>query len=181
MMFWIGLFVASIVYYFIWGNKKSSVRYTPNGNAYVTDGSGYIYPVTSKQQEQTDIPSNTGFSRLIKSILLIFCMAIALYVLLGDLPKELLENKYAVHLFQFLCLGFIVVVGYQLISWDKKIYLSMPTSKQYERDYPSCKTSDGFSCKSCGSRSIRNWGENNAKDSNRLFICNHCGTHLYRN
>jgi hypothetical protein len=173
MMFWVGLFIASIVYYFIWGKKTSSIRYTPKGNAYITDGSGYAYPGMSN--EPTKVKRNgSGF---LNFILISFLMGTLAYGLLGDIHKGLSGFKYVF----FLGIGALLFLIYYAVSKARREYLSMPTTHEYAKDSPSCKTSHGYSCNQCGSRSIRNWGVDGANDTNRVFICNHCGTHLYRN
>jgi DNA-directed RNA polymerase subunit RPC12/RpoP len=60
-------------------------------------------------------------------------------------------------------------------------YYSKPTSHEYGLKNPQNKSNYGYSCRHCGSRSIRNWGLYSVDDSKRVFICNHCGAHLYRN
>lgn len=57
---------------------------------------------------------------------------------------------------------------------------SLPTFDEYVRLYPHAKTNHGIKCFKCNSGSIKNWGLTNANDSKRKFICNHCGTTLYR-
>jgi hypothetical protein len=173
MMFWIGLFVASIVYYFIWGKKKSSVRYTPNGNAYVTDGSGYTYPGVLDEPEVKKA-SDTGFLDFIKFILISTIVGILAYVFFGNIKDGLWNINYVFFL------GFVVIVVLIFYTGFKssKNYLSMLTAGEYTKNYPSCKTAHGYSCCNCGSRSIRNWGVDSATDTKRVFICNHCNAHL---
>lgn len=60
-------------------------------------------------------------------------------------------------------------------------YRNMITSGDYAKKYPHNKLQSGYSCNQCGSRSIRNWGVDGATDMKRVFICNHCNAHLYRN
>jgi hypothetical protein len=180
-MFWVGLFVASIVYYFIWGIKKSSVRYTPNGNAYITDGSGYTYPGVSKKPKENQ---QTNSGEFVKSIVISFVIVILLYGLLGDVQDGLAGVEYLFFLEIWAVIGTMCYVVYRIrrkSSEEQKAYLSMPTASSYAQDFPSCKTSNGYRCNQCGSRSIRNWGVNGANDPDRVFICNHCGVRLYRN
>lgn len=176
MMFWIGLFVASIVYYFIWGRKKSSVRYTPNGNAYVTDGSGYTYPVTSNEPEE-DQSSGTGFLDFIKFILISTIAGTLAYIFFGNIKEGLWTFNYVL----FIGLGMLMVWIANSISQAQNDYLTMLTPEEYAKENPGCKTAHGYSCNQCGSRSIRNWGLHNSLSSSRVFICNHCNAHLYRN
>lgn len=70
------------------------------------------------------------------------------------------------------------VIMIALIRVDKD-YLAMPTVNQYKSKHSN--QGGGLSCRHCGSRSIRNWGRSRANDLDRIFICNHCGAHLYRN
>lgn len=78
---------------------------------------------------------------------------------------------------------FIVVVPKVIISIirDNRWYKSLPSSSEYADKYLKDKKGNGFQCSKCGSKSIRNWGRAGAQDSERIFICNHCGSHLYRN
>lgn len=64
---------------------------------------------------------------------------------------------------------------------NRKEYLKIPTVYEYASKNPNHKAGQGHSCNRCGSRSIRNWGWTSANDSDRIFICNHCGEFLYRN
>lgn len=176
MMFWIGLFVASIVYYFIWGKKESNVRYTPNGNAYITDGSGYTYPGISNEPEE-DESSGTGFLDFMKFILISIIVGTIAYAFFGNMKYGLWNFNYLV----FLGLGMLIVWIFNSVSKANKDYLAMPSPQQYAKEYPNCKTLSGYSCNRCGSRSIRNWGVDCATDTKRIFICNHCNAHLYRN
>ncbi|MGV8400904.1 hypothetical protein ACV33W_16940 [Pseudomonas aeruginosa] len=57
---------------------------------------------------------------------------------------------------------------------------AIPTLKQYLEQYPECKTARGIKCYRCDAGSIRNWGHENGQDPRRRFVCNHCGTTLYR-
>ena len=176
MGFWATVVVTSIVYSLVRGKKKSSVRYTPNGNAYVTDGSGYTYPVVSKEKE-VEKPKSTGFLDVMKFILISFTVGTLAYVFFGDIKNGFWNSNYGL----FLVLGVIVVSLYCALALDRQAYLAKPTVQQYAKEHPSSKTQSGYSCNQCGSRSIRNWGVDGATDMNRVFICNHCGTHLYRN
>lgn len=58
---------------------------------------------------------------------------------------------------------------------------SIPTLKDYLAANPQCQTPRGIKCLVCNSGSIKNWGLTEANDKDRVFICNHCGTQLYRN
>lgn len=58
---------------------------------------------------------------------------------------------------------------------------AMPTLHMYLSANPQCQTSRGIKCSACNSGSIKNWGLTEANDKDRVFICNHCGTNLYRN
>jgi predicted RNA-binding Zn-ribbon protein involved in translation (DUF1610 family) len=76
-----------------------------------------------------------------------------------------------------------VMIPYGIISTRRsnRWYKSLPTSSEYSNKYLKDKKGSGFQCRQCGSKSIRNWGRAGAQDSERIFICNHCGSHLYRN
>lgn len=60
-------------------------------------------------------------------------------------------------------------------------YWALPTYTEYVKANPKCSTGRGSVCNVCGSNSIRNWGVDSHDDQNRVFICNHCNAHLYRN
>lgn len=75
----------------------------------------------------------------------------------------------------------VILLKMVLIRREHERYLKMPTAYEYARNNPYQKSGQGYSCNRCGSRSIRNWGVSSAYDSDRVFICNHCNAHLYRN
>lgn len=84
----------------------------------------------------------------------------------------------------FLLIVFLVVVVPKVIIStirDNRWYKSLPTSSEYSNKYLKDNKGSGFQCRKCGSKSIRNWGRAGAQDAERIFICNHCGSHLYRN
>lgn len=58
---------------------------------------------------------------------------------------------------------------------------SLPRVNDYLTTNPHCRTPRGLKCVACNSSSIKNWGLTGANDDDRVFICNHCGTNLYRN
>ena len=62
----------------------------------------------------------------------------------------------------------------------RKVKKFLPTLPEYLETNPMCQTKTGIKCKVCGSKSIKNWGIRNRHDQYRMFICNHCDTHLYR-
>ena len=64
----------------------------------------------------------------------------------------------------------------KLDCWESK-----PTLDEYLKKNWACKTETGIKCVKCNGKSIKNWGLFSAEDSKRLFICNSCGTELYRN
>ncbi|MHB8742046.1 MAG: hypothetical protein ACYC9L_02890 [Sulfuricaulis sp.] len=55
-----------------------------------------------------------------------------------------------------------------------------PTLEQYVAAHPQCKTARGIKCVHCNSNSIRSWGVAGPADEMRYFLCNHCGSYLYR-
>lgn len=83
----------------------------------------------------------------------------------------------------------LIIVGVALIAVfsirntirSNKNYRSLPTVSEYKAKYASQIKGGGLVCTYCGSRSIRNWGRSSVNDSERIFICNHCDSHLYRN
>ena len=62
----------------------------------------------------------------------------------------------------------------------RKVKRLLPTLPEYLDENQECRTETGIKCKVCGSKSIKNWGIRNRHDQYRMFICNHCDTHLYR-
>lgn len=58
---------------------------------------------------------------------------------------------------------------------------SLPKVNDYLVANPQCQAHRGIKCVVCNSGSIKNWGLTKANDEDRVFICNHCGTRLYRN
>jgi hypothetical protein len=173
MMFMGAILAAAMVYYFIRGKKKSSVRYTPNGNAYVIDGSGYTYAGMPDEPKKAKLSGTT----ILNYIFVSFMAAMLLFAFVVDVKNGKSGMGYILIL-----VGVIVIfIAYHAVSQAQSDYLAMLTPEEYAKKYPSCKTAHGYSCYNCGSRSIRNWGLNTANDKDRVFICNHCNTHLYRN
>lgn len=84
----------------------------------------------------------------------------------------------------YIVIAILIATFYFIISSSissmNSDWLSHPTMEKYVTDNPECKTSQGLKCAKCGAKSIKNWGVHGANDSRRLFICNHCGTKLYR-
>lgn len=174
MMVMGGIVMAAMVYYFILGKKKSSVRYTPNGNAYVTDGSGYTYAGMSDEPKTAKLSGTAILNYIFAS----FMAVILLFAFVVDVKN----GKSGMGYILILVGGIVVFIAYHAASQAQSDYLAMLTPEEYAKKYPSCKTAHGYSCYNCGSRSIRNWGVYSANDYlNRSFICNHCNTHLYRN
>lgn len=58
---------------------------------------------------------------------------------------------------------------------------SLPRMSDYLAANPQCRTPRGIKCVVCSSGSIKNRGLAKASDVDRVFVCNHCGTRLYRN
>jgi len=83
----------------------------------------------------------------------------------------------------FLAFAFIAIVGTAAYAHlrARLYWKSKPTLSQYLAKNPSCQTDDkGIRCNACGSGSLKNWGIGGPADIRRLFICNHCGSELYR-
>ena len=78
----------------------------------------------------------------------------------------------------------LVVLVIVIIPWNFKLerdaWYRRPTLRQYLEQFPHCRSARGIECVHCGSSSIRNWGRYNAASAQRTFLCNHCGTRLYR-
>ena len=101
----------------------------------------------------------------------------ARFIIVKNFVLESLEMGYLFVFFFILVVSIIVISHRRLhVRWK-----STPTMVEYLKDNPECKIKSGLKCAPCGSTSIRNWGVNGAQDPRRVFICNHCGTHLYRN
>jgi len=78
---------------------------------------------------------------------------------------------------------FILGVFFLIVSSHKTLqrnWESHPTMDEYISKNPQCKTGQGLKCVTCESMSIENRGINGVHDSRRMFICNHCGSNLYR-
>ncbi len=80
----------------------------------------------------------------------------------------------------FFFIIFVIIIGYYIYKaitcpWSKAL-----TIEEYAKQHPESKTRNGMTCAFCGSRSIRNWGLDNANSVKRLHQCNHCGKTLYR-
>jgi len=62
-----------------------------------------------------------------------------------------------------------------------KLWLSLPTVKQYREKLPvELHYVRGMICSECRSRSIYNRGWLHKNDFRRYFVCNHCNSTLYR-
>ncbi len=86
-----------------------------------------------------------------------------------------LEILWASNIF-FLCLFFI---GYKwkVSNWRKQY---PNTLESYLKQNPQAKTDNGIKCVTCGSKSLKNWGESGPKSKRRSITCNHCSSKLYR-
>lgn len=74
---------------------------------------------------------------------------------------------------------YVIIAGKKEDREKQELYNAILTFDEYRKMHPDCKS--GIKCHNCGSKSIKNWGRQHANDSERLFICNHCNTTLYRN
>ncbi len=63
----------------------------------------------------------------------------------------------------------------QYFEWS-----ALPTLDEYLEKYPDCKSGRGVRCNVCNGHSFRNWGVFGPESTHRKFICNSCGTSLYR-
>ena len=61
-------------------------------------------------------------------------------------------------------------------NWNKR---HPDTLDEYLQKNPKAKTSTGIACGTCGSKSLRNLGYQNATDKRRLVSCNSCSANLY--
>jgi hypothetical protein len=85
-------------------------------------------------------------------------------------------------MFFIVTLIIIVVTIYILVTNNNKVkdWKLTQTLDEYLEQNHECKTESGIKCLKCGGKSIKNWGLFSPVDSRRLFICNSCGTELYR-
>lgn len=85
----------------------------------------------------------------------------------------------------FLSIISIFILIFSRVFWTQIVlrrwqWRQLPTLDGYLAQHPECRTAAGPKCASCGSKSLRNWGLFRADDKFREFICNSCGTRLYR-
>lgn len=73
----------------------------------------------------------------------------------------------------------VLAVIYKRLTQASEFEL-MCTLQGYLKANPECQTDRGIKCRYCNSNSIKNWGRIRADDTDRVFICNHCGESLYR-
>jgi hypothetical protein len=76
----------------------------------------------------------------------------------------------------------IVAAVVATLVWGRRRfeYMRLPTLKLYLQKHPHCRTEHGVRCTYCLSSSIKNYGYSSERDKNRVFVCNHCGSILYR-
>jgi hypothetical protein len=77
----------------------------------------------------------------------------------------------------FIGLGLFALHG---IIKQKDGWQALPTLDEYLTTHPECKKGNGIRCHSCGGGSIKNWGVFGPDSEERKFICNGCGSELYR-
>jgi hypothetical protein len=90
-------------------------------------------------------------------------------------------------LIPLMVIGFILSVAVYIIRTrayiirtNKERWNSIPSIDEYKVKNPDCITNKGMKCAVCNSTSIKSLGFSHAESTNRFFICNHCGTELYR-
>ena len=75
----------------------------------------------------------------------------------------------------------LVIGGFiYIIRTNSKRWKSIPSIDDYKNKHPDCVTNKGMKCAVCNSTSIKSMGFGHAEAVKRIFICNHCGTQLYR-
>lgn len=79
-----------------------------------------------------------------------------------------------------LVFGAIGVVVAIVLLRRRSSWSELPTLEEYCQAHPECRTQSGIRCMACKGGSIRNWGVYSAHSSMRKFICNSCGSELYR-
>ena len=106
---------------------------------------------------------------------------LVIIVLLGIINGIYYGQKYPIEAVGIVAVVLITIVSIRNTIRSNRNYRSLPSVSEYKAKYGSQIKGGGLVCSHCGSRSIRNWGRASANDSERIFICNHCGTTLYRN
>jgi hypothetical protein len=66
-------------------------------------------------------------------------------------------------------------IGFKYFKWHKLLDYN-----QYVMQYPQCKLAQGVCCYSCGSDKTINQGLFNTRSSLRFYLCQTCGTLLFR-
>lgn len=80
----------------------------------------------------------------------------------------------------WLAVAGILTINILVLVFNLLRYYSLPSIKNYLRNNPDCKTESGLKCCYCNSKSIKLWGWKSPESWLKVFICNHCGTRLYR-
>lgn len=102
-------------------------------------------------------------------------------IVLGIINGIYYGQKYPMEALVIVGVVLMIVFSIRSTIRANKNYRSLPTVGEYKSKHASQIKGGGLVCSYCGSRSIRNWGRSSANDSERIFICNHCDSRLYRN
>lgn len=106
---------------------------------------------------------------------------LVIILIIGIINGIYYGQKYPMEAFVIVGATLFTVFSIRSTIRSNKSYRSLPTVREYKTKHGSQIKGGGMVCTYCGSRSIRNWGRSSANDSERIFICNHCGETLYRN
>ena len=106
---------------------------------------------------------------------------LVIIILLGIINGIYYGQKYPMEALVIVGVVLMIVFSIRSTIRSNKNYRSLPTVGEYKSKHASQIKGGGLVCSYCGSRSIRNWGRSSANDAERIFICNHCDSRLYRN
>ena len=106
---------------------------------------------------------------------------LVIIILLGIINGIYYGQKYPMEVLGIVGVALVTIVSIRNTVRSNKIYRSLPSVSEYKAKHTSKLKGEGLMCANCGSKSIRNWGRSSAYDTERVFICNHCNSSLYRN
>lgn len=106
---------------------------------------------------------------------------LVIIILLGIINGIYYGQKYPIEALVIVVVVLMIAFSIRSTIRSNKNYRSLPTVGEYKSKHGSKNQGGGLVCSYCGSRSIRNWGRSSANDADRIFICNHCDSRLYRN
>ena len=80
----------------------------------------------------------------------------------------------------FFSITIMVLFFIFIVYITKTTWRATTTIDEYKKNNPDCVTDKGMKCKICNSESITSIGYGSVFATERISICNHCGTRLYR-